>query len=65
MNIYGGEIRDNIHEILIDESNEESKLPKAYKESILYCSRGAGIYMINKSILNMFGGKISNNQGIK
>ena len=64
MNIYGGEIRDNIHEILIDESNEESKLPKAYKESILYCSRGAGIYMINKSILNMFGGKISNNQGI-
>ena len=22
MNIYGGEIRDNIHEILIDESNE-------------------------------------------
>jgi len=64
INIYGGEIRDNIHEILIDENNEESILPKKFKECMLYCSRGAGIYMINKSILNMFGGKIYNNQGI-
>ena len=64
INIYGGEIRDNIHEIFIDEKNEESILPKKYKECMLYCCRGAGIYMINKSILNMFGGKIMNNQGI-
>ena len=64
INIYGGEISENIHEIFIDENNEESILPKKIKENILYCSRGAGIYMINKSILNMYGGKISNNKGI-
>ena len=64
IHIYGGEICDNIHEISIDENNEESKLPEKYKNVIFYCSRGAGIYMINNSILNMYGGKISNNKGI-
>ena len=64
INIYGGEISENIHELFIDENNEESILPKKIKENIFYCSRGAGIYMINKSILNMYGGKIINNKGI-
>ena len=64
MNLYGGEITDNIHEIMIDKNNEESTLPKIIKDNIFYCSRGAGIYMINKSILNMYDGKICNNKGI-
>ena len=64
MNLYGGEITDNIHEIMIDKNNEESTLPKIIKDNIFYCSRGAGIYMINKSILNMYDGKIYNNKGI-
>ena len=64
INIYGGVITDNIHEILIDENNEEGKLPEKNKNSLFYCSRGAGIYMINKSILKMYGGKIVNNKGI-
>ena len=64
INIYGGMITDNIHEILIDENNEESILPEKNKNSLFYCSRGTGIYMINKSILKIYGGKISNNKGI-
>ena len=64
INIYGGEIRNNIHEIYIDEKNEESQLPEKNSKAIFYDSRGAGIYMINKSILNMYDGKIINNKGI-
>ena len=64
INIYGGEISDNIHEIYIDEKNKESKLPELLDKDLLFCTRGVGLYMINKSILHMYGGKISNNKGI-
>ena len=64
INIYGGEISDNIHEIYIDEKNNESKLPELLDKDLLFCTRGVGLYMINKSILHMYGGKISNNKGI-
>ena len=64
MNIFGGEICDNIHEIVIDENNNESRLPEIVKDNLIFSARGAGIYMIRKSILNMYDGKIINNKGI-
>ena len=64
INIYGGEISNNSHEIYIDEKNSESKLPELLDKDILYCTRGVGLYLINKCILHMYGGKISNNKGI-
>ena len=64
INIYGGEISDNIHEIYIDEKNNESKLPELLDKDLLFCTRGVGLYMMNKCILHMYGGKISNNKGI-
>ena len=64
INIFGGEITDNINEIIIDKNNKESELPEKEKNSLFYCARGAGIYMINNSILNMYNGKIANNKGI-
>ena len=64
MNIYGGEISNNIHEIFIDEKNKESQLPEILDNDFIYCVRGAGIYMCNNCILNMYDGKICNNQGI-
>ena len=63
INIYGGEISNNIHEIFIDEKNKESQLPEILDNEFLYCVRGAGIYM-NNCILNIYNGKICNNQGI-
>ena len=63
INIYGGEISNNIHEIFIDEKNKESQLPEILDNDFLYCVRGAGIYM-NNCILNIYNGKICNNQGI-
>ena len=63
INIYGGEISNNIHEIFMDEKNKESQLPEILDNDFLYCVRGAGIYM-NNCILNIYNGKICNNQGI-
>ena len=63
INIYGGEISNNIHEIFIDEKNKESQLPEILDNDFLYCVRGVGIYM-NNCILNIYNGKICNNQGI-
>ena len=64
INILGGEISNNIHEIFINEKNKESQLPEIIDNDFIYCVRGAGIYMNNKCILNMFNGKITNNKGI-
>ena len=64
INILGGEISNNIHEIFINEKNKESKLPEIIDKDFIYCVRGAGLYMNNKCILNMFNGKITNNKGI-
>ena len=64
INIYGGEISNNIHELFIDEKNNDSKLPEVIDNDFLYCVRGAGIYMNNKCILNFYNGKICNNKGI-
>ena len=64
INIYGGEISNNIHELFIDEKNNDSRLPEIIDNDFLYCVRGAGIYMNNRCILNMYNGKICNNKGI-
>ena len=64
INIFGGEISNNIHEIYIDEKNSESILPEIIDNDYLFIVRGAGIYMANKSILNIYNGKIYGNKGI-
>ena len=63
INIYGGEISDNINEIYIDKNMDTSLLPETTDSNYLYDVKGAGIYL-NNSSLNMYGGKISNNEGI-
>ena len=64
INMFGGEISNNIHELFIDEKNNESKLPEILDKDFLYCVRGAGIFMHNKCTFNMYNGKITNNKGI-
>ena len=64
INIFGGEISNNIHEIFINEKNNESRLPEIIDKEFIYCVRGAGIFMDNNCILNMYNGKISGNKGI-
>ena len=64
INMYGGEISNNIHELFIDEKNPESKLPEIIDNDFFYCVRGAGIYMHCRCTFNMYNGKIIKNQGI-
>ena len=64
LNIYGGEITNNIHEIYIDEKNNESKLPEIIDNDFLFCVRGVALYISYKSKLNIYDIKIHNNKGI-
>ena len=63
INMYGGEISNNIHEIFIDDENSDGILPEIISEYQLFLSRGAGIF-IHNSIVNIYDGKICNNKGI-
>ena len=63
INIYGGEISNNIQEIYYDKNMEASKLPENMNGNLFYDSRRTGIYLY-LSILNLFGGRICNNEGI-
>ena len=63
INIYGGEISNNINEVYIPKDNKASILPVTMENSYSYDSRGAGIYL-NSSILYFSGGIICNNEGI-
>jgi hypothetical protein len=56
INMYGGEISNNIQEMLIDKNSSSGILPEAMTESLVCDNRGV-IYLIN-STLNMCGGKI-------
>jgi predicted DNA-binding protein YlxM (UPF0122 family) len=64
IDMFGGEISNNIHELFIDEKNSESKLPETIDKDFLYCVRGTGIFMHNKCKFNMHEGKIIKNKGI-
>ena len=63
VNIYGGEISNNIGEIYIDKNSSEATLPEKMEQTFMFDMRGVGIYLI-RSILNMFGGKICDNEAI-
>ena len=63
INIYGGDISNNVNEVYIPKDDKASTLPETMETTYAYDSRGAGIY-INTSILNMYDGKIYNNEGI-
>ena len=63
INMYGGEISNNIHEIFIDEENSDGILPEIINGYQFFLSRGAGIF-IHSSIVNIYNGKICNNKAI-
>ena len=62
INMYGGEISNNIQEMLIDKNSSSGVLPEAMIGNLGYDNKGV-IYLII-STLNMYGGKICNNQCI-
>ncbi len=57
ININGGSIVNNSQDIVYTHV-----LPKEVSNIYRYNTQGTGIYMINNSILNMYSGKISNNE---
>ena len=63
INMYGGEISNNIKEIFIDKSMDSSILPQITSTSYSWDARGVAITM-RCSTLNFFGGKICNNKSI-
>ena len=63
INIYGGEISNNVNEVYIPKDINASILPQTMETGYIYDSRGVGIFMYC-SILNMYDGKICNNEGI-
>ena len=63
INIYGGEISNNVNEVYIPKDINASILPQTMETYYIYDSKGVGIFM-NCSILNMYDGKICNNEGI-
>ena len=63
INMFGGEISNNIQEVFLDKNNNGSNLPENMEKTYFFDIRGVGIYLGNSS-LNMKDGKICNNQGI-
>jgi len=63
INIYGGEISNNIYEIYVDKNSSEAILPEIMENDYIFEVRGVVIFM-NCAKLYMYGGKISNNEGI-
>ena len=63
INIYGGEISNNIIEIDVDKNSNESILPENMETSYMYDVGGVGISLIC-SKLYMYGGIICYNEGI-
>ena len=63
INMYGGEISNNAQEMNINKNMEEGVLPEVMGTNYSYDVRGTAIYLQN-STLNVFGGKICNNEGI-
>ena len=56
INMHGGKIIDNNTDVVLSHT-----LPKSIGNYYAYSSYGTGIYMINNSVFNMYGGEISNN----
>ena len=63
INIYGGEISNNILEIYVDKNSNESILPEKMESNYIYEVKGAGI-SLTCSKLYMYGGIICYNEGI-
>ena len=63
INIYGGEISNNIQEMNINKDVEDGVLPEVMEWAYSFDMRGAVMYLRN-SILNFFNGKICKNKGI-
>ena len=63
INMYGGEISNNIQEMNIKKNNTDGVLPEILASNYFYDVRGTVIYL-RSSTLNVFGGKICNNKGI-
>ena len=63
INIYGGEISNNITEIYVDKNSNESILPENMESNYIYDVKGVGIYL-KCAKLYMYGGKICYNEGI-
>ena len=59
INITGGSIVNNSQDVAYTHT-----LPKEIVNFYRYNTQGTGIYMINNSILNMYSGKISNNEAL-
>lgn len=57
INMYGGSISDNFQDVDLTHT-----LPKEMNNYYRYATLGTGIYMTNSSVLNMYNGKIINNQ---
>ena len=62
INMYGGEISNNIKEMFIDKNMSSGILPENMSSDLRYDVEGA-IFLENTSF-NMYGGKICNNQSI-
>ncbi len=57
INMYGGSIFNNFQDVDLTHT-----LPKEMNNNYRYSTLGTGIYMTNNSVLNMYNGKISNNE---
>ena len=56
INMHGGKIVDNSTDVVLSHT-----LPKSITNFYAYNSCGAGIYLTNNSVFNMYAGEISNN----
>ena len=63
INMYGGEISNNIQELNINKNMEGGVLPEVMDNNYSYNVKRVAIYL-RTSTLNIFGGKICNNTGI-
>ena len=63
INMYGGEISNNIQELFIDKTMKSEILPEKMAKTYTYDVKGIAIYL-RSSTLNIYGGKICNNKGI-
>ena len=62
INIFGGEISNNVYEIYVDNNSSESILPEILDINSIFDIRGVGIFL-SCSTLYMYGGIICNNEG--
>ena len=60
INMFGGEITNNIQEMLINKNMSSGILPETMTSNLTYDARGT--IFLSLSTLNMYGGKICNNQ---